>query len=328
MKNKKTSGIIIAIILIAVAAAGYYLSSTTKVPDVSGLTVREAKAELKDASLIVEEKEPVYSEEYRCGRVISVENSGKRLKKNSTVAIVESLGAEISMYNLVGISQEEAEQKLGEAGIAMKFKMDYSEEYEEGLIIKQSIDENIVVHEFDKIIVTVSKGPKPFEIKDYKGTDIDVVEKEAKELGLELKIEKKFSSKYDKGEVISQTPKAGTEVKRGDTISLVVSKGAEQVKVPDITGKTKSDAEKALKKAGFKVGRISYDYSSSVSEGRVVSQEIDGGDKTDKGSTIDFVVSLGKKPVYRPSGGSSGGSGGATDLGGFSDDNPTDLGGF
>lgn len=326
MKSKKKSGGLIIIILIAMAA-GYYLSSTVRVPDVSGLPVEEAKAQLMEASLLISEGEPVYSEEYRKGRVISVENSGERLKKNSTVEIVESLGAEIPMYMLIGETQEAAEQKLGSAGISMKFVSEYSEEYEEGLVITQSVEEGTIVHEEDKVLITVSKGPEPFELADYKEKNVKDVKKEAEERGLVLVINEEYSSDAAKGKVIAQSPEAGTEVKKGDIITLTVSKGAEQVKVPNIVGKSKSEAEKALKKAGFKIGKISYEYSNSVAEGKVISQKVKGGDEVDKGSAIDFVISNGKKPSYKPSGGSSGGSSGKpTDLTGDSEGGgPTDL---
>lgn len=301
MKSKRMSVILIAVILLAVAI-GYYFSTTVKVPKISGLSVAEAKEQLEAASLEYTEGDPIYSEDYRKGKVAFAEKEGKRVNKNSTVEIIESLGAEISMYQLVGVTQEEAEEKLGEAGLAMKFKMEYSDEYKEGLVMTQSVGEGTLVYEESKIILTVSKGAKPIVLEKYEGKSLKDVQKEAEKIGLKIKIEKKNSSEVDEGDIISQSPKAGTEVKKGDTVTLTVSKGPVKVKVPDLYGMSESQARKALEDAGLKLGSVHKDYSSSVSSGLVMGQGEDAGDKIAEGTSVSITISLGKKPSYsRPS---------------------------
>lgn len=309
----------IAAVVAVLGAVAIYFSTTTKVPYVTGITAENAKKQLEAASLIVEEGEPVYSDIYRKGNVLSVENEGKRLKKNSTVEMVVSLGAEIPLYELVGLAKEEAEAKLTDAGLVVECTEKYSDKYAAGTVMKQSPEKGKIVYEGDKIVLTVSKGSKPFELSDYEGMSLSEVEEKAEKLGLKLEVTKKFSTKVDKGDVISQKPKAGTEVKKGDTITLSVSKGAEQVKVPNLDGMTKSEAKKALEKAGLELGSVSYDYSDSVEKDIIKSQGVSAGDEADKGSSISVVISLGKRPVTvsrpsRPSGGGGSGDDGSTDI--------------
>src|SRR5205085_1554367 len=65
------------------------------------------------------------------------------------------------------------------------------------------------------------------------------------------------SSTVDQGKVISQDPAAGSDAAKGDTVTIVVSTGPEQVQVPNVVGKTESQARTALINAGFQVS-VSY----------------------------------------------------------------------
>jgi serine/threonine-protein kinase len=100
-----------------------------------------------------------------------------------------------------------------------------------------------------------------------------------------------------KGEVINQDPVAGSSVTSGSTVTLVVSQGIEQVKVPDVLGKTQEKATAKLEDKGFSV-TVKEEYSDEVKAGRVISQSVDGGESVNAGSDITITVSLGKKIVY------------------------------
>ena len=97
--------------------------------------------------------------------------------------------------------------------------------------------------------------------------------------------DRKWSDKVAKGKVISQDKKAGEKIEEGNTISVVISKGVEQVKVPKVEGETLEEAQKALKKAKLKVDS-SRTYSSSVEEGKIISQSIASGKTVDKNTTV------------------------------------------
>ena len=82
----------------------------------------------------------------------------------------------------------------------------------------------------------------------------------------------KESDKYEKGEVMQQSPVGGKKAKKNSQIELVISSGkkAEEVSVPDVTGKSESDAQKILEDAGFVV-KSEATYSDDVDEGDVIS---------------------------------------------------------
>ncbi|MGW1168731.1 Stk1 family PASTA domain-containing Ser/Thr kinase [Streptomyces sp. NPDC002550] len=102
-----------------------------------------------------------------------------------------------------------------------------------------------------------------------------------------------------KGNVCSQDPKAGADVKKGDTITLVVSTGAPKVDVPDVTSLPYDQAEAQLKAKGFQV-----EQQTEVSDrtpGVVIKQDPQGGTQKQKGSTITLTVAKPADKVTIPS---------------------------
>jgi len=104
-----------------------------------------------------------------------------------------------------------------------------------------------------------------------------------------------YSESVPKGEVASQSPEPNAEVSPGSTLVIVVSKGVapEKTKIPDVTGKTESDAKSALTDAGF-TNEIFKVYNSDVAKGKVIRQLPEAGTSEVAGSKVQLVVSLGK----------------------------------
>ena len=118
------------------------------------------------------------------------------------------------------------------------------------------------------------------------------------------------------GNVISQSPAAGTSVASGLAVNLVVSSGAPPpapVPVPNVVGQTQAAATSAITGAGLTVGTVTMQSSTTVPSGNVIGQNPAAGAQSASGSAVDLVVSTG--------GGTSsgGGSGGASGGGGAFD---------
>lgn len=115
---------------------------------------------------------------------------------------------------------------------------------------------------------------------------------ESKGLNIVVKSQEN-SSTVDEGSIISQTPSAGTSLKKGDSIEVVVSKGENGNPVPNVVGLTLSQAEKLLRDNGFTLGNVKYEYSSAK-EGVVLNQSIIGG-ASSEGQSVSLVVSKGRE---------------------------------
>ncbi len=115
------------------------------------------------------------------------------------------------------------------------------------------------------------------------------------------KTDSTFDTSVPAGQVISQNPKGNTEASKGSKIDLVVSQGTEEVDVPDVLGKTQSEAERELIAAGFVVGKVSDGFSDEYDEGKVMEQSPRGKSKAAGGSKIDLMISKGADQVSVPS---------------------------
>lgn len=114
--------------------------------------------------------------------------------------------------------------------------------------------------------------------------------------GLKIgKVTRKNSSTVKKGYLISSSPTAGSTVKSGDKINLIVSKGPKMVSVPDVSGMRYSSARNKLEKLGFSVERNDT-YSTDIPKNNVITQDVDPGQKLnpDK-TTITLTVSKGAR---------------------------------
>ena len=135
---------------------------------------------------------------------------------------------------------------------------------------------------------------------------VGMTEKEAiaalnkKGLGYTIK-SRKESDKYEKGYVMSQSPKDGEKVDKNTQIELVISSGKteEEIEVPDVKDRDEAKAQKMLEDAGFVVDSEA-GYSDDVDEGKVISTNPEAGSKAKKGSVVTMKVSMGEEKVEVP----------------------------
>ncbi|MFI8963295.1 Stk1 family PASTA domain-containing Ser/Thr kinase [Streptomyces sp. NPDC053493] len=113
----------------------------------------------------------------------------------------------------------------------------------------------------------------------------------------QVKVQQSGTERCDqpKGLICSQTPAADGTAKMdvGETISVVVSEGAPQVEVPDVTDKFQDKAEELLKEKGFKVTVVTEE--SDQEPGRVLKQSPDGGTPAEKNSEVKITVAKKEK---------------------------------
>jgi serine/threonine-protein kinase len=90
--------------------------------------------------------------------------------------------------------------------------------------------------------------------------------------------------------VIAQSLAEGTEVRAGTGVELKVSKGAEAITVPAVTGKSLSKARDLLTQAGLTVGQIRHASDDDRSPGVVLEQKPAASQTLGKGMPVDLVV--------------------------------------
>ncbi len=198
---------------------------------------------------------------------------------------------------LVGMTFDEASvQYSDEFNIVEDIgKREYSDEYDEGVIIKQ-IPEANENKRTDEIHVTVSRGKKSGKLKvpEVYGMSEEQAKMVLERDGLECKVESENSEEVAAGNVIKTEPAIGAEISEGDIVTVYVSLGKENL-VPNILGKTEEEAALALAEVKLTKGSVGEEYSSSVEKGRVIRQDVPAGEKRDEGTAIGFTISKGPK---------------------------------
>ncbi|MFF5082708.1 Stk1 family PASTA domain-containing Ser/Thr kinase [Actinoplanes sp. NPDC000266] len=102
------------------------------------------------------------------------------------------------------------------------------------------------------ITLTLSLGKERFGVPDLAGLELTAAQGELEQLGLKIKKgNHQYSDTIPEGAVISSDPKAGTELKRGDTVTVVTSDGKAPIQVPDLVGKNINDVRNELAGLGL-----------------------------------------------------------------------------
>ena len=117
---------------------------------------------------------------------------------------------------------------------------------------------------------------------------------------LTLKVtEKQYSNTVKRDNIISQSIKSGETVDKNTEIGVVLSLG-KAVKIPDITGLSKSKAEAKLKKCGLKLNVKTKKYSDIVKKSCIISQNPKPNATVSEGKTVNVVLSNGIEQVIVP----------------------------
>ncbi|MEG0309452.1 MAG: Stk1 family PASTA domain-containing Ser/Thr kinase [Eubacterium sp.] len=120
-------------------------------------------------------------------------------------------------------------------------------------------------------------------------------------VGLKLEIEKEvYSTDIESGKIVTQNPEKGKESKSGKIVKVTVSKGTQNVSIPDVKGMTESEATTALEKVKLNIGEIKRDYNSDYGPGKVYDISPNIGVNVAEGTKVTLYVSRGRDVVTVP----------------------------
>lgn len=262
--NPRRRGIIWTIVIVILAtlaaSAGWFFGmgpgSPGTVPDVKNKTVAEAQQLLRTAGF-QSEPQDVFDDDILAGLAVGTEpESGAEVRKFQPITLFVSKGAQLfPLPDLTGGTLDEAKIALNAAEMALgNVTETFDEKVPVGVVLSQDPVKGTEVRHGTPVALTVSKGPQPIPVPDVRGLAQDAAVKALQDAGLEAVIapETVNDKAVPKGAVVSQVPANGTLI-RGEAVTLTVSKGPKLVKVPSFIGKQAAEAEKELKKLGFKV---------------------------------------------------------------------------
>jgi len=204
----------------------------------------------------------------------------------------------VGVPNVVGIERDLAVQQIEDAELEALVEEQPSTEVEQGIVIEQSPPAGSRIAKGDTVTIVVSTGPREVEVPALAGRTygeaVDILE----ELGLEASRVDVFSPQ-PVGVVASLDPKAGTLVDEGSVVTVRVSKGSQQIPVPDVLEQSEDSARSELEAAGFQVEVVEAP-STSTPVGLVSAQSPDPGVEATRGSTVQITISTGPEMVRVP----------------------------
>jgi beta-lactam-binding protein with PASTA domain len=205
-------------------------------------------------------------------------------------ALVSSTSG-VAVPQVVGLNTGDAEQRLHEAGLGMAVeKRVIDPEKPKDTIISQDPAPQSKIDKGGTVQVVVSKGVEKVAVPDVIGMTQSNASAALSSAGLTVgEVAYEFSSKADKGVVISQSVDPGSQVAKDSPVSITVSKGVETVVVPDLAGLTQEAATQALAAAGLQV-QVETETSTTVKEGSVISQTPAANQSVPRNSTVTIVV--------------------------------------
>jgi eukaryotic-like serine/threonine-protein kinase len=188
-----------------------------------------------------------------------------------------------------GLPQEEASEKLEAAGFEVDVEAVNSESVEEGLVVKSSPSGGSTATNGSTVTLVVSRGPKLAKVPVLVGSQRRLAVQQIRGRGLSPSVSEEEDSS-PAGEVISQSPSAGSEVERGSTVSIVVSSGEEQPTVPNVIGRERSEAVEAVRAAGLTPSVEEEETEVAGKVGRVLDQFPPPGSELKPGDTVTITV--------------------------------------
>ena len=148
------------------------------------------------------------------------------------------------------------------------------------------------------LTLTVSLGAETFLLPDVLVYDYRDAKNTFSDLGLVVKVEKIYSETFEVGTVIRTEPRAGSVMKRGDTVTIYASNGPAigSVVVPNFLGMTEVQTLRKLIASGLRAGVVTYERNDAA-PGTILSQSVPEFKVVHANTKIDFTVSGG--PDYR-----------------------------
>ncbi len=199
----------------------------------------------------------------------------------------------IKVPDVSGLSVEDAEEILLQKGFTVNTTTEKisSDEYDEGEVVKTEPEAGRSIKKGKEITIYESTGSEIYVIEDYTGKNYIEIETLLESMhGLDVKIEKKsitITDDTDEQAIVDQSLKAGTEVRKGDSIILYIPDVYEEY--PDFVGEDwlVSDVEEFCNKNNIKL-TIEYQETNKYAPGKIISQSRTG--RIVSGATLKIVV--------------------------------------
>ncbi|MFC4064172.1 Stk1 family PASTA domain-containing Ser/Thr kinase [Actinoplanes subglobosus] len=208
-----------------------------------------------------------------------------------------TLGRYTEAPQLLTMSQEQATEYAKQQGFQIILgDGEYSETVPKGSVFKQDPGPGDKIVKGGNITVILSLGPEVHPVPELEGQELAFAKAQLDALKLKVKQGKgQYSDTAPEGVVLSTDPKAGTELKPGETVTLVLSKGKAPITIPDLVGLNINEARRQLNEKGLQVAEQSVESDKPADE--VISQTPKAGTGVEKNAQVTLTFSKGPAQI-------------------------------
>ena len=285
--------LVIALLALAALAVGAYMllrPDTTAVPNVVRLQADTAAVRLNEAGFEARLEE-VRSADRPEGEVVRQNPApGAEAETGSTVTIFVSSGpGQAAIPDVGGRTLKQAREAVEARGFEVEVEREFSDTVKDGRVIETRPPAGTSVDIGSAVAIVVSEGRERVAVPDVVGMDREDARSRLEDSDLRVEVRQQ-ESEEEAGRVLAQAPAAGTEIEKGETVVITVSKEPTNVTVPDVVGAEVNDALDALGEAGLRPRQETVPVESPDEDGFVVDQQPSAGTKRERGSRVTIVV--------------------------------------
>ncbi len=201
---------------------------------------------------------------------------------------------ETKVPNVVGLNEVEAFSILNKSQLQPVISdTTFDQKYPKGTIFLQKPNSGKIVKEDRNIYLFISGGEPTVIVPILKGKSIREAKFTLERIGLKLGNVEETESNNPKNMIFDQEFAEGTSLKKGAFVGVTVSMGegsTGEILVPDLIGKSVTEAERILADSTLKVGKINYQRSFSLLPNTILDQYPSKGNRVNMGTTIDLFV--------------------------------------
>jgi eukaryotic-like serine/threonine-protein kinase len=293
------------VVLAALAGLGYlayvlFRTPTHEVPDLTGLTEADARAQTADFDWEIDVQRERSDEEPDPGDIIrTAPEAGERLAEGEPFLVVVSEGPEFrDLPDVAGKTLADAETALARLDLAaLQPTREHDERVPVGSVVSWSVPAEPTLAAGDPVLpdtevaLVVSSGPAPRNVPNLVNMTFGDARAALRELRLHVrKLEPRFSNDIPKGSVIMQNPDPRSKVPRGSVVRLRLSKGPDLRHVPRLEGLTLPQARERLRNAGLRVGDLLGSTRGVVVDVTIDDEPVAPGDLYVRGTHVDLVL--------------------------------------
>lgn len=288
--------VVIGVLMAALITTGIIWAATSGgdtvvVPDIVGMSMREAQETLEAVGLRIKTVEEQHSTDVPAGNVISQEPEPEsKIAKNRVVEIVLSKGA-LYVPDLKGLDLDTAKRTLETEELKLgEVSYEESDDANKGKVIGQNPLPAQPVSTGATVNLVLGKEREKVEVPDVRNKNEDEAVKILSDKGLSAAVSMRASDSVEKGKVVGSDPAHGTKVDKGTSITIYVSTGPEKVTVPNLIGLDKDDAVQRIRTLGLTERIVEQPVTDETKKGKVISQDPAAETQVDGGVTVTITV--------------------------------------